>query len=291
MIETITIPFKTTIYHKSINNTKPLLVLIPGNPGFIEYYTEYLDLLSDLTGFEILGISHAGFCTDDPTSKIYSLEDQIQHKVDVLNEYVEGDRPVYIMGHSVGSWIMQRIVDRTKFNYKFIGFITPTIVDIHKSTKGSVLHPIVSNMSWFYKFVGTVSKALNCLPNSIITYLINSFINTEFQGAKDITNQFISNYQFVEQSLGLATEEMLRIQSDWEYQNKFFNDHKSVNKWIFFTSPDHWVNDETQANLEKLLKDDKRVLLDRNNTLRHSFCISQSELFAETTNRAFNHYS
>jgi pimeloyl-ACP methyl ester carboxylesterase len=298
MIKTIELPFRSTVYHSIPVNASiatPILVFIPGNPGFIEYYTHYLDLLAESTGFEMLGISQAGFCTveAETTNKIYTLNEQIDHKIDIMKQYTDNHREVYIFGHSVGSWIMQRIVERTSdiWNYKLIGFVTPTILDIHKSTKGAVMFPIVKQVPWCYKVVGQLSRVISALPDRVIKLAVGYAIDSKFQGATEITTHFVSNHRYIEQSIGLATEELLTIHSDWEYHQNFFKKFESTNKWIFLTSPDHWVSYETQKDIEKSLENSNKVLFTRDDNIRHSFCISQSDIFADLTNEAITHYS
>lgn len=83
---------------------KRAIVVIPGNPGIIEFYKTFLHGLFE--HFEeqipVVGISHAGHGAD--SDKIFSVQEQIQHKVQFLSQELP-DAELVLVGHSVGSYI------------------------------------------------------------------------------------------------------------------------------------------------------------------------------------------
>lgn len=309
---------KTTVFHSyprtissSSSGKAPLLIFIPGNPGFISYYAEYLTLIRETCtiDFEVLGISHAGFKSnsnnstatekDTDTEKIYTLDEQVQHKIEIIKSYMNAAekeshgngsngskmREIYILGHSVGCWLVQRLVDLTpELNYKFIGFICPVVINLHKSRKGSVLLSL-SNVfgPQFYKPAILLSKLLSYTPVSVVNMLLNRVLQTDDDSVRDVTKSFITSSSLVKQSLGLASEEILKIQNDWQYQDIWFSKYDYIKKWIFMTSPDDWLSDSTQTELTDILCDAKNVDFDRDNSISHGFCIAQSEEFAKIT--------
>lgn len=82
---------KTPVYHKPSKTIKPakdILILIPGNPGLVDFYISYLDFIHEkFPNFEILCIGHAGFLKSKST-KTYNLEFQIDHKYDILKQMI-----------------------------------------------------------------------------------------------------------------------------------------------------------------------------------------------------------
>ncbi|CCH41570.1 hypothetical protein BN7_1111 [Wickerhamomyces ciferrii] len=315
----------TTVHHYPSSlkeedaGNSPLLIFIPGNPGVIEYYKEYFESLQkNWPSLEILGISQAGH--DIPTSstnleqfqKVFTLEDQIEHKVQIIENFLNSkhDRKlntdlsndnqqlvhagtikgrhvqdVFIMGHSVGSYMMERIVVRLldKVNFKFIGFLTPTIIDIHKSDKGNKLFPIVKLIPSFNSLVSTFSHILKWIPERIRGFLLGQILNNPPKHAFNATSGFISKPQQIKQSLGLATEEMYVIQDDWEYFLNFSKSTRTIPKWFYFSNVDHWVNNETQKQITEKLLDESNVKVENSDHIIHSFCIQQSEEFADIT--------
>lgn len=299
MIKTIGEKIPTTIY-RSLPRARvangPLLVFIPGNPGVISYYVPYFKhLASEFPDLEILGVSHAGHSTtvSQRFNRVFGLQDQIDHKVGIIEDFLgdnAGARDVLIMGHSVGTWMMERIVSRLndRVNFKFIGFITPTIIDINKSEKGRLFAPIVKVLPLFNVVVAKFSVLLGLLPNKIINFVLSQVLANPPTHAFESTKAFISNSEYIRQSLGLATEEMHVIQDDWEYFEDFINQTSSIPRWFFFSNVDHWVNNDTQREITDKLEGAKNVKVDTSDVLLHSFCLKQSKEFAETTINVIN---
>ncbi|KAH3669554.1 hypothetical protein WICMUC_004976 [Wickerhamomyces mucosus] len=289
---------QSTVYHiPSELKTDPLLVFIPGNPGFIQYYTHYLNLLHQQSNkrFEILGISHRGFNDDSKDSNVYTLDEQIYHKISVIEHYLNDGRELYIIGHSVGSFIMQRILTYTSKtssssssltnNVKFIGFITPTIVDIHKSSKGSLLYTVNKWLTDFNIYVSKLTFVTEYIPNIILNPTIKYVMNhSNILDSFEITKKFVKSPYLVKQTLGLASEEMFKIQDTWDYNHEFMQKFSKVQKWWFFTSPDNWISDLTQQDIkDKLIDKFDQNLLNRDHDIRHSFSINHSDKFADIT--------
>lgn len=101
----------------------PTLVVIPGNPGEIQYYEEFMRLLYD--HFEeqvtICGVSHAGhhkllpgmqFPPLQENANLYDLQAQILHKIEFLRRFVGVDREVILVGHSIGAYIAMQVMKR-----------------------------------------------------------------------------------------------------------------------------------------------------------------------------------
>jgi len=310
----------TTVYHslpraRTVNG--PLLIFIPGNPGIINYYIPYFqELSSQFAHLEILGISHAGhsITVAETFDAVFSLQNQIDHKVAIIEEYLQKSgsdddkdddddddvvvdkddiyksRDVLIMGHSVGTWIMERIVLKMsdRVNFKFIGFITPTIIDIHKSEKGKILYPLVKLIPFFNTLVAKFSLILRLLPDRIITFILSQVLSNAPSHALESTKAFISNNEYIRQSLGLATEEMHTIQSDWQYLEHFLQATRKIPKWFFFSNVDHWVDNRTQHEIMERINDAENCFAENSDELLHSFCVNQSLEFAEITTKVLN---
>jgi pimeloyl-ACP methyl ester carboxylesterase len=111
------------------------VIFIPGNPGLISYYQEFLSNLQDSLpneevkeSLEIYSIGHLGHCLQTqeggrgfkPKDQA-SLQEQVESKIEFLDELKEkyniqhhqddDDEQVKIivMGHSIGSWICLQV--------------------------------------------------------------------------------------------------------------------------------------------------------------------------------------
>jgi pimeloyl-ACP methyl ester carboxylesterase len=79
---------------KSTNHIKPILILIPGNPGIAEYYKTFSDRIYQLTSskYDIYTIDYAGFSLN-PSNKLFSIQEEANHTIDkiqsIINESIQ----------------------------------------------------------------------------------------------------------------------------------------------------------------------------------------------------------
>lgn len=105
-------------------NEKLLIIVIPGNPGAIEYYEEFVCSLYEglQRAVPIWAVSHAGHTGLSPEQntgpqigdheEFYNLEGQIQHKIAFISQYVPADRDLILVGHSIGAYIILELFKR-----------------------------------------------------------------------------------------------------------------------------------------------------------------------------------
>lgn len=101
----------------------PVIVIIPGNPGVIEFYEEFAKDLNKLTGYDILGLSHTGHLYHDKLKYNWDPIDvfsQVNDKIKFIENYFmhtendkanNGDPPeIYFIGHSFGCYVILEIL-------------------------------------------------------------------------------------------------------------------------------------------------------------------------------------
>ena len=271
----------------------PLFVWIPGNPGLLEYYEELLELIHKKhPEWEILGISHAGMSSGNPLLEgndhtIYSLEDQIDHKIDVINSFSSKERPLIIMGHSVGCFMAQRVILSKHLvgEVKHMGLLMPTVIDIHLSKKGIFMTRVLDWVKYFPYYLGWVSQMIfyTILPLSVVKFIISKAMTLMIDSkAVHATQVLLRNSKFIQQALGLAKYEMLVIRDDWEFQRQLANfcNEKGVKSWVLFANNDHWVSNHTRSKLIEFYKDNcnnedlKIYLTDK---VPHAFVVKSSQ--------------
>ena len=65
----------------------PVIIIIPGNPGVIEFYEQFARDLNSLTGYDILGISHTGHLFHEQITQYWEPADvltQVNDKVKLI---------------------------------------------------------------------------------------------------------------------------------------------------------------------------------------------------------------
>ncbi|CCH60242.1 hypothetical protein TBLA_0C04450 [Henningerozyma blattae CBS 6284] len=277
-----------------ITEDTPLFIWIPGNPGLLEYYTKMLRSLHDkYPTWEILGVSHAGMSNGNQiknvlSTKVYTLDEQVSHKVEVINNFSSPKRNIIIMGHSVGAYMAQRVIMDSNLigNVIKLGLVTPTVVDIHRSVKGIKMTRAFNLFRELPIFLGLLSTlAFSKLFPAIFTRWLLTIImgcKNNDNHAADASTVFLTNGSFVKQCLGLASHEMKHIRDDWNFQKRLIDycNKENVSTWFLFSSTDHWVSDDTRNELINFYRTNcKSDILDVSvsNIIPHSFVINFSD--------------
>jgi pimeloyl-ACP methyl ester carboxylesterase len=290
----------TTVYH--IEGGEKLFFFIPGNPGLAEYYVEYLDGIHSRTEgkYEFFCPSHIGFDTSPESVKgymsqrVYNLDEQIEQKVDLLKQLTaDKEREVVIMGHSVGAWMVQRVVVRAlkeipHAQIKLVGLLTPTIQDIALSDKGQLLvkagQYLTSNPG---SLVGRFSQALYwTMPTFALQNVFRLVMKFPPQNALDATLEMISRPNIIQQFIDMGAEEMDRIKDEpGEDISEFWDNNFGYKIWMFFVPKDHWIKEETKAELIEKYSNLDHVVIEETDdaNIQHAFCVRNYDIMAEKT--------
>uniref|UniRef100_A0A7M5VE20 Lipid droplet-associated hydrolase n=2 Tax=Clytia hemisphaerica TaxID=252671 RepID=A0A7M5VE20_9CNID len=113
------------------DNSDTVIVVIPGNPGAIEFYDRFMENLFQYCKLPIFGISHAGhnlipsksslvrrvYKELNPNIKssdkhVFTLEEQIEHKLAFIRQYIDPNKKIILIAHSLGSYITLKMLER-----------------------------------------------------------------------------------------------------------------------------------------------------------------------------------
>lgn len=285
---------------------KDILFFIPGNPGLVEYYITYLDLIHEkYPHFEIYCLSHAGYQTTDnyqyDNEEYYDINYQIDHKYKIIKDLVDEESNIHFLGHSMGTFVMQKLIKKLiddDLKVKFIGLICPTIVNLKDSDSGKKFQklyrwlPIIKLgllFSWF----------LSLFSENFIKYLFGSIIFDEpkvrdskseqsLKNSIDASFKLVTTPRIVRQALTLVVDELDMILQDDELNDWFFGLSKEgIKIWTYFAFKDHWIHDNTRDYILSRYFDEKNsnLLFELGDIdgITHSFCVNQSVEFAEIT--------
>lgn len=264
----------------------------------MEYYEDFLMLIHrQHPDWEVLGISLAGFNTIEPVEEprkngnvVFSLEQQIHHKLEVIREFSSPNRPLIIMGHSVGAYMVQRIAMSRELVGKVVrtGLLTPTILDIHTSERGLLLSKALYWLSSLPTWAGLGSSLIfdRILPSLVTKTLLSIAMGCDFSSSAVLASEkLVKNGKFIKQALGLAAFEMQEIRSDWEFQRDFI-DHcnkNNISTWLLFSDSDHWVAESTREDLIKFYDqhyDEEKVTIHVCD-IPHSFVLKHSKYLVD----------
>ncbi|KAK6358645.1 hypothetical protein TWF730_007968 [Orbilia blumenaviensis] len=297
---------------------------IPGNPGLISYYRNYLTdlsyLLSDIPGceFTIFGASLGGFNTSrDPNTQpsFVSLQEQISRQVEIINHLLTTHPAlkIIITGHSLGAYLLLSLLHdlslhNPPFRSRVIGGIGlfPALTHLAKSSSGRTVTPFI-NIPGVLPFLVILARVLVVLiPAFVLNFLMKVLMPAHEQSARDVTLSFLKSPLGVKQALYLGRDELLHIKDD-EWASSVWGEETGNNNTeliFYFGEKDHWVSDGERERLIERRgrggvrwtdKDGSGVVQGRwkpkmmvcEEGVRHSFCVSTnfSELMAEKTAR------
>ncbi|VEN36580.1 unnamed protein product [Callosobruchus maculatus] len=183
------VPTKITCFGKWLNQldeNEEIVVFITGNPGINGFYKEFVETVHRKLGRTAWMIGHAGHNHPPEGSgktipklskdnkELFGLEGQIQHKIDFFKNYVPKRARVHLIGHSIGSYLIVRILEHPAVKPKVIdvNLLFPTIEHFALSTNGQFLSYYVPRITWL---IIAITWIFTCLPYLIQNLFLSIF--------------------------------------------------------------------------------------------------------------------
>lgn len=264
-----------------------VLLFIPGNPGVIEFYREYLHCLFALISqhepnLDIMAVQHAGHGTVPSTTEFdhiisteylsdkelfirrngmkgdslfgyghgcYTLKEQVDHKCALIDEVLctEGTRLVLI-GHSVGAYMAVECMKRFEEDVEFFLGLFPTIENIGKSTKAQEMRLLLNPVG--KELVKLLSMPLQYVKKDYLVALAKVIAGmTDEEADITIKELILSGPKTVENCVGLGIDEMNKINDlDLHFYDR--NIHKMV---LYYGKGDKWT-EPSENYYEKMIE-------------------------------------
>ncbi|XP_029657861.1 lipid droplet-associated hydrolase-like [Octopus sinensis] len=131
-----------------------MFLVIPGNPGVVGYYEKFMATLYQKSNQKIpvWGISHTGHVSrpsEGSHNGVYSLQDQIEHKLAFLHHHIPKNVSLILIGHSIGCYMILNMLKKTSHNNILrCFFLFPTIERMSSSPQGKVVTPFLKLFRW-----------------------------------------------------------------------------------------------------------------------------------------------
>ncbi|KAF6795894.1 major facilitator superfamily transporter [Colletotrichum sojae] len=257
-----------------------LLFIIPGNPGLVDYYTDFFDQLKARIGWadghihvhgrDLFGFrddSHEPFSKDNPP---YDVERQVEAVFDHLAALRRTDSPrttpgvkgepydfVILAGHSVGSYIALEIFHRHMRNPSraphlklHAGLLLfPTVTHMAQSPSGKRLELIRTTPLLDGAAHVVARRFLNLWPAWALRWFVSNVLGMGARAA-EVTTRFLKSRDGVWQALHMGKDEMRVISEEkwdrelWEVEEGDDDVKRTTPKFFFyFGKKDHWVAD------------------------------------------------
>ncbi|TPX64733.1 hypothetical protein SpCBS45565_g05654 [Spizellomyces sp. 'palustris'] len=219
-----------------------VVVVVPGNPGVIDYYETFLNVIYECCNemVDIIGVQHLGHSSAVDHDRNFSVKDQVNHKIallDLITEKYGKDMKIVLMGHSFGAWVsVQMLKARPDANMVKIFALFPTLHSIAATPKGRRISyltlPVVRSIPpLFVSFLRT----LTYFTPKLFPRLISTFSG---QTGTDLTITCgkLLHYRTVLNTLYLASHEMREIK-DLDEETV----EKNIEKFVFYYgTKDEW---------------------------------------------------
>ncbi|XP_045180980.2 lipid droplet-associated hydrolase-like [Mercenaria mercenaria] len=219
-VNVLGMPTSVLKYGKISPDTKAMFIVIPGNPGVVEYYDHFMSHLftSSHGTIPVWGVSHAGHVLPPAGNQalyrklsyeVCTLHGQIRHKVAFIKENIPSNVRLFLIGHSIGCYIILKILDQLEQPIGRCFMLFPTIERMAVSPNGRVYTPVLKYLRWLAPFF--VSGA-SLLPQITKKWLIRRHFQDEnvpqcvHSATEGLLNPFC-----VSNSLFMAHQEMAEV--------------------------------------------------------------------------------
>ncbi|EJD76178.1 hypothetical protein LOAG_16814 [Loa loa] len=274
-----------------------IILMIPGNPGNEQFYEHFGQVVLNKIS-RIMQISEGSilFCTVShlnhvPIPREYSemsicncddrisLAEQIEYKFNFCLQYLPKTAKFILIGHSIGSYLMLRILpDLLKYEFNIIRCIAlfPTIEHMAESPKGEHLLPWLKKFRNWDGVVQTLFSCLRYLPNSvkerICTFVMGNrcqyFPPCILRSAVEIVDiNVIRNIIF------MAVDELLTVSNLDESLLR----HSDRFRFLYGTT-DQWCPLRYALEMQKRLGKDLVIIDDKK--CEHAFVLNHGEVVA-----------
>ncbi|KAH7334438.1 hypothetical protein B0J17DRAFT_673325 [Rhizoctonia solani] len=269
-----------------------LLLFIPGNPGLVEFYTEFLEHLHHTfnkagTHLAILVRGHIGHAPSLPTESgawTVGLDSQVTSTIELYDsarDFYGPNTKIILAGHSVGSWIVTQVMHARPNTASGALLLFPTVSNIASTPNGRKL-------SWLFQrpiptVISNLSRLLTFPPFSLVPYTLSywSKFGDYPPDQLSVIKSLVTSPHVVYSALTMAHDEMQTIGSLGSAPSTVQATCERERSCIYacFAAKDEWVGDEVSS--VKVMLDEHRVIV-RNDDVPHAFCIGHSIPVAET---------
>ncbi|KAH7247047.1 hypothetical protein MRS44_014860 [Fusarium solani] len=276
-----------------------LIYYVCGNPGLIEYYTDFLKLLRGLldkvehdTAYDIYGRNLLGFVDDEhepfgPENQPWDLNGQIEGIYDDVAARRVDSKPydfAILMGHSVGSYICVEIFHRhlesperaPHLNLRHGFLLFPTLTHIARSPSGLKFTALRRAVPFLDTTTHIVARLLlSFLTVAGLTWLVQRVMGFTPPTAS-VTARWLKSRDGVRQAVHLGMSELETICEErwseelWAASQGPKGDAPRF--FVFYAKSDHWVDDgEREGFIERRRGGVTKIEVDEGD-IPHAFC-------------------
>lgn len=212
---------------------------------------------------------------------LFNLEGQLQHKLELINKYIDKQSKIHLIGHSIGAWLILQLLqanENVSMRVSSINLLFPTLQEMANTKNGRFLNTFIRN---FHKLFLFLFHLAYLLPDSIKAFIVKIYLNYNslpLHYSKCI-NTFL-NPRVGEKVLFLAYDEMDTVKSlNIEVIDKMKH---LIN--IIYSDKDNWAPISYMEDLQKY----RPQIQMQEVHIDHAFVFKSSERVAEMVTQFIN---
>ncbi|GMT31954.1 hypothetical protein PFISCL1PPCAC_23251, partial [Pristionchus fissidentatus] len=287
---------------ESKERERVVILMIPGNPGNEAFYADFGELLlkslmsrderaggsADQRTYLFYTISHLnhvalpaeldGHAGTLRATDRFQLDAQVQHKLDYVREHLPRATRVYLMGHSIGSYMMLRVLPYIVEDFRIKGALAlfPTIERMALSPNGLRLRRVLAaldSQDWLAK---ALTFWLNFLPVSAKKWLVG--LNLRGEGVPPCVTDAAAellNTNVFRNIVHMSHDELENVN---EFDEATLLQHKELVHFLYGTT-DGWVPLEYGMEMAERAPSGHVIIDDKQ--CEHAFVIRDGKAVAE----------
>ncbi|KAK2655639.1 hypothetical protein Ddye_008691 [Dipteronia dyeriana] len=217
------------------------ILLIPGNPGVITFYKDFVESLYEFLGgnVSITAIGHVSHTQKNwERGRLFSLQEQIDHKMDFIRQELPNNEvPVILVAHSIGSYISIEMLRRSSEKVIYCIGLYPFLALNLQSVKQSIIGKIAAS-SIISATLSHIVASLGFLPRSALRFAVSKSLGNSWSAAAvEAACTHLPQYHVMRNILFMAKTEFGKLSEkpDWAYMRG--NQDKIA---FLFGTDDHW---------------------------------------------------
>lgn len=215
---------------------------------------------------------------------LFNLEGQIAHKLELINNFIDRESRLHLVGHSIGAWlILELLKDNENLSTRIssVNLLFPTIQKMAETKNGKFINNILRT---FHMFVMLLFHLLSLLP----TFIINLLVESCYLKVQSLPLKLSKPiFQFLKPSVGekilfLAYNEMDTVTN----LNIAVLERIKKYTYIIYSTKDGWVPINYIDDLQMF---QPQICLEKVD-LEHAFVLKSSDIVAEKVSNFIKKY-